>query len=70
MIDNGVLNYKSYSFTDLFVDKILQKVIECPIIFIEIFEQEIKFFSSDFAYVAKLFHKKLKIEAHFLKILF
>ncbi len=70
MIDNGVLNYKSYSFTDLFVDKILQKVIECPIIFIKIFDKNVKLIASDFAYVAKFFHKKLKIEAHLLKILF
>lgn len=70
MIDNGALNYESNFLTHLLIHEIPLKVAEGPMVVIKIFEQEIKFLPSDFAYVAKLFHKKLKIEAHFLKILF
>ncbi len=70
MIDNGAFNNESYFLTHLLIHKTPLKFAEGPMVVIKIFEQEIKFFSSYFAYVAKLFHKKLKIEAHLLKILF
>ena len=70
MIDNGAFNNESDFLTHLLIHKIPLKFAEGPMAVIKIFEQEIKFFSCFCAYVAKLLHKKLKIEAHFLKILF
>ncbi len=67
-INDRSLDHESDFLAHLLAHEILQKVAECPVVVIEILEQNIKLLPSDFAYVPELLHKKLKVKAHLLDL--